>query len=105
MNNRSRQIIKSKIFGPYRCHSCQYRYSDCDHGFGNKPKYCKDYCSGGCLSCKYRYGIYGINFTSKEEDQWLRRGCETFFPSSLRCNKRKRLSRKRKKRLKKRGLL
>lgn len=103
MNNRFRQI--KKPFGPYRCHSCQYRYSDCDHDFGNKPDYCKDYYPGGCLSCKYRYGIYGNDFTPKEDTQWLQRGCDIFFPSSLRCTKRKRLGRKRKKRLKKRGLL
>ena len=105
MNNRSRQIIKSKIFGPYRCHSCQYRYSDCDHGFGNKPNYCKDYYPGGCLSCKYLYGKFGIIFSEKEENNWIRRVCNIYFPSSIRCNKRKRLSRKRKKRLKNNKLL
>lgn len=87
----------------YRCHWCQYRYSDCIHR--HPVPYCKDFKPGGCLSCKYRYGIYGKDFTSKEENQWMYRGCEIFFPSSLRCNKRKRLGRKRKKRLKKLGLL
>ena len=103
MNNRSRQIKKQ--FGPYRCHWCQYRYSDCKYGFGNKPNYCKDFVPGGCLTCKYHCGKNSTILTDEETDQWYRRGCNTFYPSSLRCKGRKRLSRKRKKILKNKGLL
>lgn len=89
--------------GGYRCHWCQYRYGDCIHR--HPVPYCKDFKFGGCLSCKYTYGKNGRYVTDEETDQWYKRGCETFYPSSLRCNKRKRLGRKRKKKLKKRGLL
>lgn len=42
--------------------------------------------------------------TKEETDQWFKRGCEVWCPSSLYCKKRKRIGRKRKKKLKKRGL-
>lgn len=86
----------------YKCHWCQYRHSDCNNS--EPVPYCKDFKIGGCYSCKYYYGVKG-KLNDEETDAWFRRGCETYFPSSLRCTKRKRLSRKRKKRLKKLGLL
>ena len=84
----------------YKCHSCRYR-----HGcFYVEPiSYCKDYVHGGCYSCKYYYSKNGENFTKQEADQWFKRGCEIWCLGG--CEKRKRLSRKRKKRLKKRGLI
>lgn len=86
--------------GEYRCHWCRYR-----HGcFYNDPiSYCKDFVRGGCYSCKYYYGKNGKNFTEQETDQWFKRGCEIWCCGG--CEKRKRLSRKRKKQLKKRGLI
>lgn len=86
----------------YRCHWCQYRYGGCNHK--HPIPYCKDFIIGGCYSCKYRYGKNG-ELSELETDQWFKRGCETFYPSSLYCNKRKRLGRKRKKKLKKLGIL
>lgn len=86
----------------YKCHWCQYRYGGCPH---NKwVPYCKEFRIGGCYSCKYYYGKNG-KLDDTEVEQWYKRGCETFFPSSLYCKKRCRLSRKRKKRLKKLGLI
>lgn len=86
----------------YKCHWCQYRYGGCPH---DKPKpYCKEFKIGGCYSCKYYYVKNG-ELTEEEVDKWYKRGCETFCPSSLYCTKRKRLSRKRKKYLRKRGLI
>lgn len=83
----------------YKCRWCKYR-----HGcFHNDPiSYCKDFVLGGCYSCKYYYGKDG-EFTEQKTDQWFKRGCEIWCPSG--CNKRKRLSRKKKKRLKKLGYL
>lgn len=86
--------------GEYKCHSCKYRHGYCIH---DEPvSYCKDHILGGCYSCKYYYGRDG-EFTEQETDQWFKRGCEIWCCSG--CEKRKRLSRKRKKRLKKRGLI
>ena len=85
----------------YKCHWCQYRHGGCSHN-EIKP-YCKEFKMGGCYSCKYYYGKFG-ELSDKETGQWFRRGCEAWFPSSLYCTKRKRISRKRKKRLKKKGL-
>lgn len=86
----------------YKCHWCQYRHGGCLHK--DIVEDCKDFKIGGCYSCKYFYGKNG-KLNEQETDQWYKRGCETWFPSSLYCNKRKRLSRKHKKRLKKIGLL
>ena len=85
----------------YKCHWCQYRHGGCPHW--NAVFYCKEFKLGGCYSCKYYHGKYG-KLTEEETDQWFARGCEVFCPSSLYCNKRKHISRKRKKRLKKSGL-
>lgn len=85
----------------YKCHWCEYRHGGCPNG-GITP-YCKEFKIGGCYSCKYYHGQYG-KLNDKETDQWFRRGCEIYFPSALSCDKRKRMSRKRKKRLKKMGL-
>lgn len=83
----------------YKCHWCRYRHS-CLH---DEPiPYCRNFIRGGCYSCKYYYGKDG-KFTEKETDQWFERGCEIWCPSG--CEKRKRLSRKRKKRLRKRGII
>lgn len=85
----------------YKCHWCEYRKGGCPHG--KIVYYCKEFKIGQCFSCKYYHGKYG-ELNDKETDQWFRRGCEARFPSSLYCSKRKRMSRKRKKRLKKMGL-
>lgn len=85
----------------YKCHWCQYRKGCCPHD--DIVPYCKEFKIGGCYSCKYYHGKYG-EFTEKETDQWFKRGCEVWCPSSLFCDKRKRISRKRKKKLKKMGL-
>lgn len=89
--------------GGYRCHWCQYRHGGCS--YSQPEPYCKEFKLGGCLSCKYHFPKNGKEFTEEETDQWFKRGCETFYPSSLYCKKRKRLGRKRKKKLKKLGLL
>ena len=85
----------------YKCHWCQYRKGGCPHR--EIVPYCKEFKIGGCYSCKYYHGKYG-ELTYEETDQWYKRGCEIWYPSSLYCSKRKRMSRKRKKRLKKMGL-
>ena len=94
---------KTLMSGGYRCHSCEYRHGGCprDH----IVPYCSSFKLGGCYSCKYRYGKNGTEFTEEETNRWFKRGCETWFPSGCWCKKRKRLGRKRKKRLKKRGLI
>ena len=67
----------------YKCHWCQYRYGGCPH---NKwVPYCKEFRIGGCYSCKYYYGKNG-KLDETEVEQWYKRGCETFFPSSLYSN-------------------
>lgn len=86
----------------YKCHWCQYRHGGCPHN--EVIENCQDFKIGGCYSCKYYYGKYG-KLNDKETEQWFKRGCEAWFPSSLYCSKRKRLSRRRKKKLKKLGLL
>ena len=89
----------------YKCNWCQYRHGGCPHDHDdNMSGNCKDFRIGGCYSCKYYYGKNG-EFNEQERDQWFARGCEIWCPSSLWCNKRKRLSRKRKKRLKKIGVI
>ena len=85
----------------YKCHRCQYRHGGCSHS--DTGRNCKEFRIGGCYSCKYYHGKNG-KLSEQETDQWFRRGCEIYFPSSLCCTKRKRMSRKRKKRLKKIGL-
>lgn len=85
--------------GEYKCRWCRYRH--CCHHYEPVP-YCKDFVLGGCYSCKYYYGR-DEEFTEQETDQWFARGCEIWCCGG--CEKRKRLSRKRKKRLKKRGLI
>lgn len=87
--------------GNYRCFRCQYRHGGCPHS--EIVEECKEFRTGGCYSCKYYFGKRG-DLDNIETDQWFRRGCETWFPSSLGCKKRKRISRKRKKKLKKLGL-
>ena len=87
--------------GGYKCHWCQFRHGGCPHW--DIIPYCREFRIGGCYSCKYHQGKNG-KFSDEETDQWFRRGCEIWFPSSLWCEKRKRIGRKRKKRLKKRGL-
>ena len=85
----------------FNCRWCQFRHGGCPH---NEPiENCKDFRTGKCYSCKYYYGKKG-NLTEIEKDAWFRRGCEIWCPSSLFCHKRKRLSRKRKKKLKKMGM-
>ena len=89
----------------YKCHWCQYRHGGCLHDHDDKMNgNCKEFKIGGCYSCKYHYGKNG-KLNEQEIDRWFARGCEIWFPSSLWCEKRKRLSRKRKKRLKKMGLI
>ena len=89
----------------YKCHWCQYRHGGCPHNHDDKMGgNCKDFKIGGCYSCKYYYGKNG-KLNEQETDQWFARECETWYPSSLWCGKRKRLSRKRKKRLKKTGAI
>lgn len=95
--------IQRLLNGGYKCHWCQYRHGDCN--YRDPEPYCKEFKIGGCYSCKYYYGKNGTELTDEETDQWFKRGCETFFPSSIYCKKRKRLSRKRKKKLKKLGLI
>ena len=85
----------------YKCHWCQYRKGCCP--YDDIIPYCKEFKTGKCYSCKYYHGKDGT-FTEKETEQWFKRGCEVWVPTSLFCNKRKHISRKRKKRLKKRGL-
>ena len=88
-----------------KCIQCQYRHGGCSHDWNNEVQdNCKEFKIGGCYSCKYYYGKYG-EFTEQETDQWFKRGCEIWYPSSLWCGNRKRLSRKRKKRLKKMGAI
>ena len=89
----------------YKCHWCQYRHGGCSHDHDDKMSgNCKEFKIGGCYSCKYYYGKHG-KLNEQETDQWFKRGCEIWCPSSLWCGKRKRLSRKRKKRLKKMGAI
>ena len=83
-----------------QCHFCEFRHGGCIHK--DPPSNCKEYRTGKCYSCKYYYGQHG-ELNDQETDAWFKRGCESWFPSSLYCTKRKRLSRKRKKRLKKNG--
>lgn len=77
----------------YDCNYCQYRHGGCPHD--DIKSHCKEFLIGKCYSCKY----YWKNNTGK----WFERGCEIWCPSG--CEKRKRLSRKKKKRLKKLGYL
>lgn len=80
----------------YRCRWCEYRHGGCLHGTDDKlDMNCKEFHVGGCYSCKYYHGKNG-KLNEKELNQWYKRGCETCCPSSLFCDKRKRISRKRK---------
>lgn len=85
----------------YKCDWCRYRHN-CFIFSDTFPTYCRNFVRGGCYSCKYYYGKNG-EFTKQETDQWFKRGCEIWCCGG--CDKRKRLSRKRKKQLKKRGLI
>ena len=85
----------------YKCHWCQYRHGGYPHW--DIVPYCKEFKIGGCYSCKYYHCKYG-KFNDKETGQWFKRGCEVWCPLSLYCNKRKHISRRRKKKLKKLNL-
>lgn len=95
-------MVWKQIGDGYKRQWCQYRHGDCPHD--DIVINCKEFRIGGCYSCKYKYGKNG-KLSEKKIDEWHKRGCEIWCPSSLWCSKRKRLSRKRKKRLKKKGIL
>lgn len=98
-DNREDRLLN----GGYKCHWCQYRHGGCK--YSHPEPYCKEFKIGKCYSCKYNFPLNGKEFTEEETNRWFKRGCETYYPSSLYCKKRKRLGRKRKKKLKKMGLL
>ena len=86
----------------FNCYACQYKHGGCHHDLDTvEVENCKDFKVGGCFSCKYYYGKMGLIMTDEEMNRWYARGCDTRYPSALGCHKRKRLSRKRKKRMKK----
>lgn len=69
------------------CHDCEYRKSGCNHPRPWKTnKLCKHWRLGKCYMCKF----YKENMTEDENDEWFKRGCEGWFPTSMYCSKFKR---------------
>lgn len=81
------------------CHNCLYRQGRC-HLQEIVEDSCPAFRVGKCFSCKYAFIVNNCTSNSST-DAWFRRGCESHYPSG--CFKRKRLSWKKKKKLKKKG--